>query len=80
MALLDKVNEIFREVFANPGLKIDEATNATHIEDWDSYAQINLIVAIEERFNVQFTTRELSSLTCVGDVLKKLREKGVNGD
>jgi len=77
MPLMDEVRVVFRDVFDNPELVVTEETNASHIEDWDSFTHINLIVAFEEKFNVKFTTKEIGELTCVGDMLNLLRSKGV---
>ena len=76
MTLLERVTNVFREVFDDPELVITEKTNASHVNGWDSFAHINLVVALEERFDVSFSTKELSELTCVGDVLILLEEKG----
>lgn len=75
--LLGRVTPIFRTVFAQPDLVITETTNAETVEGWDSFAHINLIVALEEAFRISFTTKELGELTCVGDLLKQLSAKGV---
>ena len=77
MSLLQKVTPIFREVFDRPELVVTEATNAASVEGWDSYAHINLIVALEEAFQVSFTTQELGSMQSVGDLLKLMAQKGV---
>jgi len=77
MTLMEKVTEIFREVFDDADLVITEKTNASHIKDWDSIAQINLIIAFEEKYDLKFTTEEIGNLTCVGDMLNLLQEKGV---
>ena len=77
MELLEQVTSIFHEVFDNSELTITLDTNASHIEGWDSFAHINLIVAFEEKFNIQFTTPEISELTCVGDMLTLLHKKGI---
>jgi acyl carrier protein len=77
MALLDDVTSIFQEVFDRPTLIISEATKAADVEGWDSFAHINLIVALEEAFGVVFTTREVGEMQCVGDLLRLLAEKGV---
>ena len=77
MGLLEEVTAIFREVFDDPRLIIYDSTTASDIEEWDSIAQINLIIGFEEKFNVSFTTKELDELACVGDMLNLLRCKGV---
>lgn len=78
MSLLHKVTPVFREVFDQPDLVVTESTNAASVEGWDSLAHINLIVALEEAFHVSFTTKEIGEMTCVGDLLKLLAQKGVS--
>jgi acyl carrier protein len=75
MQLFDEFVEVFREVFDNPNLEINESTTAFDVEGWDSFAHINLIVALEERFHVEFSTQELSEMTCVGDTFNLLKSK-----
>jgi acyl carrier protein len=77
LSLIEKVTPVFREVFDKPELLITESTNAASVEGWDSYAHINLVVALEEAFQVSFTTKELGEMTCVGDLLRQLEQKGV---
>ncbi len=75
METMAQVTEVFREVFLDPKLVITPETNASHVKGWDSFAHLSLIVALEERFKVSFTTKEISSLTCVGDLIKVLEGK-----
>ena len=73
--IFDTVTEVFREIFDDEDLIINPETNASTIDDWDSYNHINLIVALETRFEVSFTTKEIGSMTCVGDLLSLLDDK-----
>jgi len=67
---------IFQEVFSDPNLQISEVTSAKDVEGWDSFAHINLIVALEEHFSVSFSTAELGKMACVGDLITLLKQKG----
>lgn len=73
--IFDTVTKVFREIFDDEDLIITPETNASTIADWDSYNHINLIVALETRFEVSFTTKEIGSMTCVGDLLSLLDDK-----
>ena len=75
--LMEQVIEVFREVFDDPELVITEETNASQIENWDSFAQINLIVSFEDKYNIKFDTKEISALTCVGDMIELIKRKRV---
>jgi acyl carrier protein len=70
-----RLQEIFRDVFDDEELIITEEMTATDIEDWDSLAQINLIVAIEKEFRIKFTLEEISELKNIGEMLKLINSK-----
>ena len=46
-SLLSDVQELFRIVFDDDNLTIDESTTAADIEGWDTLAHINLIIVLE---------------------------------
>ena len=78
MPFLEKISPIFRDVFDNPSLVIDVNSNASTVEGWDSFAHINLIVALEGEFGVNFSTKELGEMQCVGDLIQLLEIKGAH--
>ena len=75
--LMKEVNEVFQEVFDDPKLIITKETDASQIKNWDSFAQINLIVSFEDKYNIKFATKEISALTCVGDMIELIKRKRV---
>lgn len=68
-AILEAVQEIFRDNFDDDTLVITRETCADDIEDWDSLEQINLLTAIEKKFNIKFKLADVRSLKNVGDLL-----------
>ncbi|MCD4832083.1 MAG: acyl carrier protein [Anaerohalosphaeraceae bacterium] len=77
MSIMEDINEVFRDVFDDTNLEVTEQMTAQDISEWDSMAQINLIVAFEEKYDIKFTTEEISVLTCVGDMAKLLEAKRI---
>ena len=67
-AIMEKLNEIFQDIFDDDTLVITENTTANDIEDWDSLEHINLIEAVESEFNMQFQMREVSGMKNVGEM------------
>ena len=61
-AILEAVQEIFRDNFDDDTLEITRATCADDIEDWDSLEQINLLTAIEKKFNIKFKLSDVRGL------------------
>ena len=75
MQIRDQAQQVFREVFENPALAITDKTTAADIPEWDSLAHINLIIALELSFGIQFTSEEVTSMANVGDLFKFLEKK-----
>jgi acyl carrier protein len=71
-----RVESVFQEVFENENLAITDSSSAKNVENWDSLAQINIIVGLEEEFGIKFTTDEVASLANVGELKAALRAKG----
>ena len=71
----EKMNEIFRNVFDDDSIELEDDTNADDIEDWDSLEQINLIVAIENEFEMMFDMAEVANLANVGEMVDLILSK-----
>ncbi len=71
----EQAQQVFREVFEKPNLVITHQTIAVEIPEWDSLAHINLIIALESSFGIQFTSDEVTSMSNVGDLFKLLEKK-----
>lgn len=71
-----RIQSVFREVFDNPALTIWDEMSAKDIAEWDSLAQVKLVIGLEEEFGIKFTTNEVAEMTCVGDLKQALRRKG----
>ncbi len=73
--IMDKVTEIFREVFDDDELIITDETNSDDIEDWDSLEHISLIIAMEKEFGLKFDIKEVNKLENVGGMIDMIKEK-----
>jgi acyl carrier protein len=69
---IDDLLPIFREVLENDDIVLNESTIAADIPEWDSLNHIYLVVAIEKQFKIKFTTHQIQSWQCVGDMLNEL--------
>lgn len=74
--LLYRLNEVFRDVFDDNKICVDEYTTADDIEDWDSLEHINLIGAVEQEFKMRFKMKEVSSMKNVGEMIGIIAERG----
>ena len=72
---LARLQILFRSVFDDESLVIERNTSANDIEEWDSFAHMNLLVAIETDLGVTFSLTELRSIHNVGDMVVLIGEK-----
>lgn len=72
MTTLDKIQPIFRDIFDDENLTVTEETVAADVEDWDSFAQMQIVMGIEEMFDIKFSTDEVTEFKKVGDVVKAI--------
>ena len=75
MDILNKLQEIFRDVFDDETIVLTNKTTQDDIGDWYSLAQISLIVAIRKDFKIDFSMEEIGNLKSVGEIVKKIEEK-----
>lgn len=65
---MQKLNEIFIDLFDDDSIVIKNETTADDIEDWDSLAHLQLISNIEKEFKIHFTLGEITSFKNVGEL------------
>ncbi|MCI2088597.1 MAG: acyl carrier protein [Prevotella sp.] len=73
--LMEKLQELMRDVFDNDEIEIDEDTTAEDIEEWDSLTNIQLVDAIEKAFGLKLTSKEIVSWDDVGEMADALLNK-----
>ncbi|MDE7398397.1 MAG: acyl carrier protein [Oscillospiraceae bacterium] len=74
--IMERLTEIFRDVFDDESIEISDSTTADDIEAWDSLEHITLISAVEKAFKMRFTMREVSGMKNVGEMAEILLERG----
>lgn len=70
-----KLTEVFREVFRQPSLEIQDETTASQVKNWDSLNHVTLIFATEKKFGISFSTKEVQGLKNVGDLIILIERK-----
>ncbi|MBF0419909.1 MAG: acyl carrier protein [Magnetococcales bacterium] len=73
--VLKILTKIFRGVFDDDQLLISETTSAADIDEWDSLAQINLVLGIEATFDLKFDPSEIEVLENIGDMVQLIIRK-----
>lgn len=75
MVEIKTLEPLFRRVFDDDTIELEAQTSANDVEGWDSMSHVNLILAIENQFNIRFSQKELLVMKNVGDLLAAINDK-----
>lgn len=64
---IEKVLEIFEDILDLEDGEIDIHSSPEDIDAWDSMANVNIIVAIEEEFKIKFRLEDIEQAKIVND-------------
>lgn len=64
-----QLNGIFEEIIDQGPVCLSDATVPADVNGWDSLAHIQLVVAMEEHFDVKFTSEEILAWRNVGEMI-----------
>jgi acyl carrier protein len=66
--LHERLEDIFRNVFNDDLLELDDSSSAQSVAGWDSVAHINLMFGIESAFGVQFPGNTFAEFRNIGEL------------
>jgi acyl carrier protein len=62
-------------VFDNDSIQITPQLTADDVDEWDSLSHINLMIAIELEFGIEFNPSEIQSFANVGELVTSIEKK-----
>ena len=72
-----KVGNLLSEVLQMPASDITDDLTMKDVDAWDSLKHMELIVALEQGFEVQLSFDEIVAMQSVSAIKRVLRERGV---
>ena len=69
----EKVQEILKDLFELD--TVDETLSQANCEKWDSMGQLNLVVELEDAFDISLEPEEISSMRSYKDIIEIVRIK-----
>ena len=73
--IYSSLQNLFSEIFLRDDIVLSPQTSAKEVEGWDSFKQIEIVMAVEERYNIKLATREIDGLKNVGDLVSLIEKK-----
>ena len=72
--IYERINKVFREVFDNDNLIVNDSTKADDVNGWDSLMHITLISEIEDEFDVCFEMKDITRMQNLGELVDKIMQ------
>jgi acyl carrier protein len=68
------IKRVMAQVLDIPAESIDDNTSPDTVENWDSLRHMNLVMALEEAFQITFTEGQLVEMLSYPLILETVRE------
>lgn len=72
---ISELRPVFEDVFDRDDIEMTPSLTAADVPEWDSLSNIRLFVAIESKFEVRFTSDEITALRNLGELAELLERK-----
>lgn len=73
--IVQKLTPVFRKVFGDTSLEINDEITARDVENWDSLSHMLLISEVENEFGIKFKLKELNKMVNVGAMIAIINSK-----
>jgi acyl carrier protein len=73
------LESLIAEVLAVDETGLTDASGRGTVTEWDSVGHLNVLSAVEETFDVVFSSAEMRELTSIGAIRMALRSKESDG-
>jgi len=68
LTTFEKVRGSCADIFQMPAAQLTPASSPETIESWDSVQHLNLVLALEEQFGIQFEPEEMDQMKSLGEI------------
>ena len=70
-----RIQRIFREVLEDDSLQLRPDHSQQNLPEWDSLAQVKIIIGLEEEFGIKFSIDEVAETKSVSGLLALVQER-----
>ena len=72
----ERLTAVFREVFDDDEIELDDETTSEDIDGWDSFEHINLVVQVQDEFSFKIPMGKVVTMKNVGEMVDIILELG----
>jgi acyl carrier protein len=74
--LVEDLYKLVSDVLRIAPEKITRDLHIHEVDSWNSLTHIELVLAIEEKFNIQLSEDEIVAITSIGEMIRILTDRG----
>jgi acyl carrier protein len=63
------------DLFGVPADQITRESSTESVEAWDSTQHLNFVLALEDKFNIQFSPEEMEQMRNIGSTVKLVENR-----
>ena len=71
----ERIRQIAASILRVSMARLDAAASPDTIETWDSLQHLNLILALEEAFDLRFTVEDVGRMRTMGEVVRLVQSR-----
>jgi len=69
------LRQVFKDLFGRDDIGLHPELTAQDVVGWDSFRQVEITLALEEKFNIRIRTKETNNLANLGDLVALVLKK-----
>ena len=77
MKINERLKNVILNVFPDLQFEITPIMSSSDIDEWDSMTHLNLVMQVQEEFNITMEFNDVISIESIGDLMEYLEKKGV---
>ena len=70
--ILNRLTQILRDLLSDDSIVLTIETRRDDVANWDSFAYVSFIVAVEIEFGMKFRVAEVESFQNVGEIVRRI--------
>jgi len=78
MSIFEKLRETIATTLKVSKDRITETTSNENLAAWDSLGQVNLMMALEQTFDIFLDVEDFQKLASVSAIMEYLKDQGIN--
>jgi len=73
--IIAQINDIFIELFNDKSIDLNDSSDTSTVDAWDSLNHIQVITSIEKHFGIRFDLNDLLNFQNIGDLSRGVQSK-----